>query len=541
MSLPRNRALVSLPAWWPLVPLMVAVVAVLWLFRGTGAAMVEIWVRSDTFTHAFLVPPIALWLMWRQRAALSDVSLSPAPWWLLPMAALCLLWLLGELIAVNAATQLALVALVVMAVPVVLGWALAKRLAFPLLFLLFAVPLGEFLVEPMMEWTADFTVAALRLSGIPVYREGLQFVIPSGNWSVVQACSGVRYLIASVMVGTLFAHLNYRSRARQLIFVGVAIAVPIVANWLRAYMIVMLGHLSGNKIAAGVDHLIYGWLFFGIVIALMFVVGARFSDAPADATANPTRPAAKTALAPYAPGTVWAAAGSVVMLALGTQLFHARLDQPLARPSPQLDLPADLSGGWLTSDRPLTEWVPAWRNPNVTASRTYRHGDDTVSVWVGYYRDQDRERKLVSSTNGYVAAGSNAWLPIPQPPRAVSIAGTSAVMRSALLRTPADPKARPEQQLRVLQVYRVAGRFVAGDTETRLRLATERLLGRPDDGAVIILQVEAGESSRGPDVLEAFAAAHLPTLAAAIDAAALAAVPEVANPPNPPAGPASAP
>ena len=125
------------------------------------------------------------------------------------------------------------------------------------------MPFGEFLLPVLMEYTANFTVTALRLSGIPVYREGLQFVIPSGSWSVVEACSGVRYLIASFMIGTLFAYLNYRSTRRRLVFMGVSIVVPILANWLRAYMIVMLGHLSGNTIAVGVDHLIYGWLFFG--------------------------------------------------------------------------------------------------------------------------------------------------------------------------------------------------------------------------------------------------------------------------------------
>ncbi len=142
----------------------------------------------------------------------------------------------------------------------------------------FAVPFGEFLLPVLMEYTANFTVTALRLSGIPVYREGLQFVIPSGNWSVVEACSGVRYLIASFMIGTLFAYLNYRSTRRRLVFIGVSIVVPIVANWLRAYMIVMLGHLSGNTIAVGVDHLIYGWLFFGLVITIMFLIGARWSE-----------------------------------------------------------------------------------------------------------------------------------------------------------------------------------------------------------------------------------------------------------------------
>ena len=137
---------------------------------------------------------------------------------------------------------------------------------FPLAFLFFAAPVGEFLMPWLMARTADFTVFALRLSGIPVYREGLHFIIPSGSWSIVEACSGVRYLIASLMAGTLFAYFNYRSLRRRLLFVVVALLVPIVANWLRAYFIVLFGHLSDNKLAVAADHLIYGWVFFGVVI-----------------------------------------------------------------------------------------------------------------------------------------------------------------------------------------------------------------------------------------------------------------------------------
>lgn len=517
MSLSRPSVRVPWSAWRPLAPVVVAIAALLWLFRDTAAAMVAIWMRSDTFTHAFLVPPIALWLAWRRRADLAGVQLRPAPWLLLPMGLACLLWLLGELIAVNAATQLAIVSLVVIAVPAIHGWALAWRLAFPLLFLFFAVPMGEFLVEPMMERTADFTVAALRLSGIPVYREGLQFVIPSGNWSVVEACSGVRYLIASVMVGALFAHLNYRSRWRQLAFVAVAAAVPVVANWLRAYLIVMLGHYSDNKLAAGVDHLVYGWVFFGIVIALMFAVGARFSDIQTEAT--PPRAAASVFASPT---TAWAVTAAIVLLAFGTRQVHAWLEQPVARPAPQLSLPGDLEGGWAASDQALTTWRPAWQNPTTVVSQTYRKGDKAVAVWVGYYRDQNHERKLVSVTNVLVVTGSQTWLSILEPARKVHVDGADVAFRGALLRTPADPKASPIQRLRVLQIYRVAGRLVAGDTEARLRLAFERLLGRSDASAVLIFQAEAADPDRSAEVLEAFVTAQLPTLARAVDAAGAA-------------------
>ena len=164
----------------------------------------------------------------------------------------------------------------------VVGLAMARVVAFPLAFLLFAVPAGEFLLPTLIDWTADFTVAALRLSGVPVYREANHFIIPSGAWSVVEACSGLRYLIASVMIGVIYGVVSYRSPWRRAAFIAASIVVPIIANWLRAYLIVMLGHLSDNRLAVGVDHLIYGWLFFGVVMGLLFWIGSFWSEPPLD-------------------------------------------------------------------------------------------------------------------------------------------------------------------------------------------------------------------------------------------------------------------
>ena len=270
----------SRPQRWPagLPALLALLAAALWLYRATALEMVDTWERSNTFTHAFLVPPIVLWLIWRQRSALAPMVPRPMPWVLLPLAAAVGVWLLGDLAVVNSVTQFAFTAMLILLVPALLGPEVTRRLAFPLAFSFFAVPLGDILLPQLMQWTADFTVLALRLSGVPVYREGLQFVIPSGTWSVIEACSGVRYLIASFMVGSLFAYLNYRSPWRRLAFGVVSLLVPVLANWLRAYMIVMLGHLSDNTLAVGVDHLIYGWVFFGFVIMLMFVIGGRFAE-----------------------------------------------------------------------------------------------------------------------------------------------------------------------------------------------------------------------------------------------------------------------
>ena len=185
-----------------------------------------------------------------------------------------------------------LVAMIPLAVWAILGNRDAARAwRFRSRFLFFAVPFGEFVVPKLMDWTADFTVWAVAASGVPVFREGNNFIIPSGRWSVVEACSGVRYLIASLVVGTLYAYLTYRSLLRRVVFIGISIVVPLVANWLRAYMIVMIGHLSSNRLAVGVDHIIYGWVFFGVVMMALFWVAGYWREdlapsAPSAATAS---------------------------------------------------------------------------------------------------------------------------------------------------------------------------------------------------------------------------------------------------------------
>jgi exosortase A len=500
-------------AWARLLPGVLLVAAVLLLFRETAAAMVTIWLRSETFTHCFLVPPIALWLMWRRQERLAALPSSTSPWTLLLIAGACLLWLLGDLASVNAATQFALVTLLVLVVPAVYGWTVARELTFPLLFLFFSVPLGEFLVPSMMEWTADFTVAALQFSGLPVYREGLQFVIPSGHWSVVEACSGVRYLIASFMVGTLFAYLNFATPRKRWIFILLSLLVPLVANWLRAYMIVMLGHLSGNVLAAGVDHIIYGWVFFGIVIGIMFVVGARFSEV--DAAHPPPLP-----LLASGPGggavMQWATVAGAAALLLATQAVQWQLSRGGAA-EPVLALPANL-GPWQGAPPVDTpgRWKPAFLNANAVAERRYTNGPqgaDEVLVWVGYYRNQNYERKLVTSTNGLTEARHD-------PPWAVASSGSttaatglqSTPFRTAELRDAMGPGAQAAPRLRVWQVYWVARAWTTSDARAKLALAADKLLGRGDDGAVVLIYtpLAAGAAPETADkLLRAFVEQHL--------------------------------
>ena len=498
------------------------VFCILAAYRETFAAMVGIWWRSETFTHAFLVPPIVIWMVWRERDELARIKVRPNAWVLLPLLALGFLWLLGDLVAVNAVTQFAVVGLLVLSVPLVFGVQITRHLVFPLAFLFFCVPVGEFAMPQLMEWTADFTVLALRLTGIPVYREGLQFVIPSGNWSVVEACSGVRYLIASLTVGTLFAYLNYQSINRRVMFIVVSALVPILANWLRAYMIVMLGHVSGNKLAAGVDHLIYGWVFFGIVILLMFMIGAKWADMPLGKAAlangianNEDFLNASASGRSYGGLALMFLAGAIAVIA--PILVQLKINT-LKSPQPvQLSAPKALGEGWQLSDGKLAEWTPAFQNPSAQFNVAYQSKNDKVGLYIAYYRNQSYNRKLVSSQNVLVKSKDEVWAQIKSGTADLEFLGKKTRVRSAQLRGSSLGEAGNSTGLAVRQVYWINGKLTASDLDAKLQGALTQLLAKGDDSAVIIIYAPVSPDGSEKTVFDSFIGANGPAILKVLD------------------------
>lgn len=509
----------SRPDWrLPLIGLGVMLAVLLLALRQTGLDMVSIWSRSPTFTHAFVVPPIVAWLIWRARARLRSLTPLPAPLALLFMALAASLWLLGELTRTVAASQLAFTAMLVLCVPLLLGWAVTRAYLFPLLFLFFAVPIGEFMTPTLMHWTAEVLVGALRLTGIPVYQEGQQLIIPSGRWAVVEACSGIRYLMATFMVGSLFAYLNYQSAKRRVIFMAVSLVMPVVANWIRAYIIVMLGHLSSNKIATGVDHLVYGWVFFGIVIMALFFVGARWAEEPPEEVSAGAVAASRSA--------AWTGGLGALMVAVGlaTALWpmwflHARVDRDTVA-QVQLRLPEQL-GGWTSTDEPpLRGYLPHFVNPRAEVNRTYRQGDAAVTVHVAYYRGGADDAKLVSSINQWVAGVTPQWHVLGERLQHAPIDGQDQAWREAVLLPQSGAvESTGRERLVVWRVYWLDDQLEARDIATRLRQAWVALQGRPDDGAAVHVMTTALDDAEARRVLAGFVRDNFRILQSSLEAA----------------------
>ncbi len=479
-------------------------------FWPTLHSMIEIWDRSETYTHGYLIFPISAWLIWRMRAELARIRPHPDLRGLILLAAAGAAWLLADAGSVNVAAQYAFITMLIAAVWALLGWTFVRAAFFPLMFLLFAVPVGEFLIYPLMQVTADLTVTLLQATGIPVYREGTFFSIPSGDWSVIEACSGLRYLIASVTLGSLYAYLTYRSWGRRLVFAVLSGIVPLFANGVRAYMIVMIGHLAGMEYAVGVDHLIYGWVFFGVVMLLLFWVGGFWREdgrpepgvataVAADSGRSYARPALPVAIATLLVAGLW-------------PVYAAWLT---ARPLPAMPvLQVEAQGGWQPSEAFVT-WVPHWVGADRTLRQSYSQAGRKVLLALDYYATQRQGAELINSQNYMVSQSKyEHWINIGEKQRTVDIGGQPRQVRQARLES-RDGQGR----LLVWQWNLIHRRPTVNDPVGKLVLAFDRVLLKRDDGLSVLIATpyEGRETEAASATLARFAAGMEPAIAHALD------------------------
>lgn len=247
-------------------------------FHESITDMVGVWGQSKTYEHGYLIVPICLWLVWQEKDRFQTERLSTT--WL-PAALLVvpgLLWLIGNTAGIALFEHVAAVISLQLIIWALIGHSVAKTFYFPILYLFFCIPFGEELVPYLQSITADLSVAMVKLSDIPIYREGMYLYIPNGQFEVAEACSGIRFLISSIALGSLFGYLFFNKTWKLIAFVAFSCVLPIIANSLRAYGIILVGHLSNMEHATGADHLVYGWVFFSIVTIINFFIAYILKD-----------------------------------------------------------------------------------------------------------------------------------------------------------------------------------------------------------------------------------------------------------------------
>ena len=461
------------------------------VYRTTLMAMVGIWLESDTFSHGFLVFPAVAFLIYRARARLAAIQPTPSILGFVALLMCLALWFVAHVGAVAVAEQFAFVAALAACTWALLGTSVLRAIAFAVLFAFFAVPFGDFVIPTLMRFTAWFVVGAIELSGIPVYRDGFMLSIPRGDFEVAKACSGIRYLIASLSLGTFYAYITFQSWKRRAAFVALAIAMPIAANGLRAYGIVMIAHFTNMQHAVGVDHLIYGWLFFGVLMFLMFFIGGRYAEYDDDGHKSDKRSQQPTPFGQLM--LVWGAVlAAIVIVPVMSSRALAAVDEPmLAASVPKAHT------GWTYMPGNASSYVPQFADADDVKTAIYTAPSSRIGVTVHTYSGGDRE--LVRGGN--IFNGAQGHKIIRDETLDVAVAdGTWTVGRIDML------ERLPRRS--ILYWYQVGDLRTASPNTAKVREWLARLSGNPTRRALVTVSTLMTERNEVPADLIEFLRVH---------------------------------
>ena len=254
-------------------------VLLLALFYPTLRWLVSEWLGNDYYSHGFLVPVIAalaawrLWVKWPAERR----RVKAAPVGLLPTAAALGVYLFALLQRAYFVAALAMIVLIAGLVWYLLGTAALRRLAFPLLFLLFMAPLPfvEPLSVPLAQFTGVIAAGVVRLFGVPISVNGTQVTLPNASLVVGAQCSGLRSIVSLLTLVALVVFLVEGSGRRKALLALSSIPIAILGNVLRVASLLGVAHVWGADAGFKYYHDYSSIVFFlsALVLLLLFSRG----------------------------------------------------------------------------------------------------------------------------------------------------------------------------------------------------------------------------------------------------------------------------
>ncbi|MFC3094608.1 exosortase [Alteromonas sediminis] len=451
-----------------------------WLFFTFGgiASAVEIWYGNEIFNHGFLIIPAVVYFIYIKRGLWLSKEIRSS-WLALPfIIGGVLLYVVGFAGDIQLFMHAAAFGLLPFLILSIIGVQAAYAILFPLVFIVFTIPVGEQLIPWLQEVTADISVYMLKLTGVPLFRSGLYIEIPQGRFLVAEACSGISFFIASIVVGSVYSYLNFVSTKKRIGFMVLSVVYPIIANAIRVYGIILTGYLTDMEHAVGADHLIYGWFFFAIVLFSLLAIGEWVRDKNAVWEVKLTAknqvniavsiPLISTIIAIFVAGVVWKG-----------WMEEAQKSKALT-PASFIDVPLPFNQ---TEPGELTEFVPDLANPSdiavFTSEATPTRNNIIYQAWF-----DGQKSELVSGLHRLY--NEKSW----------SLSKQFRIDTATVMGMPVRLISDPLGNLRlVASWYKVNSAVFTQPTKTKLYQTANVLRGEGAAGLMVIVSVPVSSAS----------------------------------------------
>jgi len=265
-----------LPALYASGPALILALLLALLYHGVAVKLVTDWYQLPDFSHGFLIPFFAAFLLWDKRHELRNTAIAPswAGLWLVALALFALL--LGTFGADLFLQRTSFVLLSAGLVWTLLGRPMLGRVKFVLFVLLLAIPLPAILYNqitfPLQLLASKLASALLPLAGVPVLREGNVIQLPAMQLEVAEACSGIRSLMSLFTVAVIYGYFLERKTWRRVVLALSSLPIAVAANGARIFGTGLCVQYWDPQKAMGFFHEFSGWLMFLVSLACLYLV-----------------------------------------------------------------------------------------------------------------------------------------------------------------------------------------------------------------------------------------------------------------------------
>lgn len=395
--MPQARAVVrdDGQSWFAPAVLAGIVLATGALYWPATQSLLHEWfeVPSSAYRHGPLLVVIALWLAIRAvRAAAAPAAPDARPWlWLALLALLSAAWLVAFRAGIQVMHQAMLPLLVWLAVRLVLGRRIALLSAVPIGLLYSAIPVWHVAIPALQAMTVAVVSALLRIVGIPAFVEGDFVTIRSGVFHIEDGCAGLHYFIVAATLAALYGELRGDGRRVRAWLFALALALALVSNWLRVFIIITAGYLTDmQSYLVRVDHATFGWAVFALAMIVFLLLGRLWS--PPEPQPEPSR-----AVGGFARDALRNTARVLPLAALTIALGPAwALFVPVrAAAAPNVSMPAAIAGWEGPREFCQGRWRPQYPAADLRQQREFSRGGQSVCVYIASFLSQHQDKELI--------------------------------------------------------------------------------------------------------------------------------------------------
>ncbi len=506
------------PAGWLAVGTVLALLVAAF-FSGLRD-LVNVWDTQEEYSFGYMIPFVTAYLLWQKRSVLAAIPFSGAWSGTALVAAALVLLGIGQLATLGTVVQYAFLLSVFGLTLAYSGWPAFRVMAMPLAILVFMVPLPNYLLRELSAvlqlWSSQLGVTIIRAFGISVYLEGNVIDLGVLKLQVVEACSGLRYLIPLMTLGFIAAYLFRAPLWKRAVVFLSTIPITLLMNSARIGLIGILVEHFGKSMAEGFLHDFEGWAVFmlctGILlleILLLAKIGdarVRFSEVFAleSAVAAPRGTARQRGLAlPFL-----VAAGLVTIAAAAAQLAPAPVHELPKRKS-FTEFPLSLEEWRGNPERLDPDYLRLLKLDDYLLADYSAGNTSPVNLYVSYYAWQANGN---SAHSPRACIPGDGWEITEFGERELS----SVKFNGLPLRVNRVVIRKGENHQLVYYWFQQRGRVVTDEYLVKLQIFWDAITRHRSDGAMVrlVARLRPGEPEAvGDGVLENFARVAVPKLA----------------------------